>query len=88
MKKTVMKMPGIKPAPSAADQWVGAPTADVSEAPKAAEVVPLREQAETMKRLTIDLPESLHRRIKFQCISRGLKMSDAIRELLDREFPA
>ncbi|CAN7691132.1 plasmid partition protein ParG [Rhizobium sp. LjRoot30] len=88
MKKTVMKMPGIKAQPSAADQWVGAPTADVSEAPKAAEVIAMPAPTETVKRLTIDMPESLHRRIKFQCISRGLKMSDAIRELLDREFPA
>jgi len=43
---------------------------------------------EEMKRLTIDVPARLHRRIKAQCASRGLKMADEIRELLERHYPA
>jgi predicted DNA binding CopG/RHH family protein len=39
-----------------------------------------------MKRLTIDVPEDLHRRIKMGCAARGAKMADEIRELLDKEF--
>jgi predicted DNA binding CopG/RHH family protein len=85
MKKTVMKMPIAKP--SAADAWVGASTADVSEAPKSSKVVALHAaEAEANKRLTIDVTESLHKRIKAQCAMRGTKMADAIRDLLEKEF--
>lgn len=34
------------------------------------------------KRLTIDIPASLHRTIKSQCALRGTKIADEIRELL------
>jgi hypothetical protein len=43
--------------------------------------------AEPMKRFTIDVPESLHTRIKIGCAKRKAKMADVIRELLEREFP-
>lgn len=58
-------------APAAADAWVDS-----------------REQgaAETMKRLTIDVPESLHRAIKTQCASRGTKIADEVRELLIQKY--
>ncbi len=42
---------------------------------------------EPMKRLTIDVPISLHRRIKSQCALGNLVMADVIRELLDQRFP-
>lgn len=42
---------------------------------------------EGTKRLTIDLPESLHRRVKMECARRGTKMADEIRNLLEAEFP-
>ena len=42
--------------------------------------------AETMKRLTIDVPASLHARIKSQCALRGVKMADEVRELLEHHF--
>lgn len=35
-----------------------------------------------MKRLTIDIPASLHRTIKAQCAMRGTKIADEVRELL------
>lgn len=43
---------------------------------------------ETMKRLTIDVSENLHRRIKVQCAARGTKIADEIRALLEKHFPA
>jgi predicted DNA binding CopG/RHH family protein len=49
--------------------------------------VDTRINTETNKRLTIDLPESLHRRIKTQCAARGVKMVDVIREMLEEKFP-
>jgi len=42
---------------------------------------------EPMKRFTIDVPVSLHRRIKAACAERGLKTSTVLRDLLEREFP-
>lgn len=44
-------------------------------------------ETEPMKRLTIDLPESLHRRIKVACANKGVKMADDLRELLERTYP-
>lgn len=43
-------------------------------------------RTEAMKRLTIDVPVSLHTRIKSQCALRGVKMADEIRELLEKHF--
>ena len=42
---------------------------------------------ESMKRLTVDIPESLHRRIKADCAERGIKIADEIRELLREKYP-
>lgn len=41
---------------------------------------------EEMKRLTIDVPASLHTRIKATCALRGIKMADEIRQLLEAHF--
>jgi hypothetical protein len=40
-----------------------------------------------MKRLTIDVPQDLHKRIKTYCAANGLIMADEIRTLLDEKFP-
>ncbi|WP_317993692.1 hypothetical protein [Bartonella gliris] len=40
----------------------------------------------SMKRLTIDVPESLHRLIKMSCASRGTKIADEVRELLSQKY--
>ncbi len=37
----------------------------------------------TSRRLIVILPEALHRRIKVSCASRGIPMSEAIRETLE-----
>ncbi len=63
--------------PVSADEWVKA-------SPEPAVATP----AEPMKRFTLDVPLSLHARIKVACAHRGLKMADVLRELLEREFPA
>lgn len=42
---------------------------------------------EETKRLTFDIPDSLHRRIKSQCAIRGVKMAEVIRQLLEKQFP-
>lgn len=89
MKKVQFKTPAVKADP--AEAWVNQKTADVAEGAGAGagevNIVPLNIQAEPMKRFTIDVSESLHKRIKSQCAMRGLKMADTIRELLEQEFP-
>lgn len=68
--------PTAKPAPAPADGWVENRTAGEAEA----------NQVEPMKRLTIDIPESLHREIKSQCAMRGSKIADEVRELLLQKY--
>ena len=41
-----------------------------------------------MKRLTIDIPASLHRAIKMQTAQRGTKIADEVRELLAERYAA
>lgn len=48
--------------------------------------MPEPKSQEPMKRLTIDVSVSLHKRIKSQCALKNLRMADEIRELLERHF--
>lgn len=65
---------GAKPTskPATADAWVSDRVTDGAPEP--------------VKRLTIDIPESLHRAIKSQTASRGTKMADEIRDLLLQKY--
>lgn len=45
-----------------------------------------RDAREPMKRLTIDIPASLHAQIKSQCALRGSKIADEVRELLIQKY--
>lgn len=47
-----------------------------------------RTAEEKNKRMTVDVPESLHRRVKAGCAVRGVSIRDVILELLEHEFPA
>src|SRR5262249_61660069 len=42
---------------------------------------------ERIKRFTIDVPESIHRRIKWECPLPGVKMADYLRQTLEKLFP-
>jgi hypothetical protein len=83
-KKTVMFKSPTPAVPATPDAWVGSRLGKDGTA----EVVPLEQPAEPMKRFTIDVEEGLHRRIKAQCANKGAKMADVIRDILNREFPA
>ncbi|MBL5824327.1 hypothetical protein JBO39_24300 [Serratia marcescens] len=74
-KKVTFGAKPTKPAPSA-DAWVESRA--VEEAPP--------QPVEKMKRLTIDIPESLHKAIKSACALRGTKIADEVRELLYNKF--
>jgi hypothetical protein len=71
MKKiTIGSKPTSKSAPGSPDDWV-------ADRPG---------PDEPMKRLTIDIPASLHQRVKSQCALRGEKMADVVRDLLEKRF--
>ena len=39
------------------------------------------------KRLTVDVPEVLHRRIKLSCAMRGTRMVEELNDLLEQHYP-
>jgi predicted DNA binding CopG/RHH family protein len=70
------KRVSIKPkTTTAVDNWVESRQA------------PAQENSEPTKRLTIDVPASLHTRIKIQCAKSGVVMAEEIRALLEKHFP-
>lgn len=72
-----------KPSSQTADDWVKARTVSIEPSKQEDQ-----EKGEGMKRLTIDVSTSLHRRIKMQCAARDVKIADEVRGLLERHFPA
>jgi len=58
----------------------------VTEASKDEWVKNRNEEPVKMKRLTIDVSEELHRKIKAGCAEKGMKMADEIRKLLEGKF--
>ena len=83
MSKSVSFARPARKAQPDVDSWVSGAGGEAPAAPtKPAKVsVP-------MKRLTLDIPEELHRRVKSGCASRGEKIADVVRRYLDAEFPA
>ena len=63
--------PSPRPGQGSSDDWV----ADRAMQP-----------IEPTKRLTVDVPLSLHQRVKSQCAVRGEIMADVIRGLLEQHF--
>ena len=71
-KVTIGTKPTSKNTQTSADEWVESRSSG--------------SEPEPMKRLTIDVPESLHRSIKAQCAMRGTKIADEVRELLLQKY--
>lgn len=44
------------------------------------------QQTVKMKRLTLDIPESLHRAIKMKAVENGVAMADLLRSLLEQHY--
>ncbi|MCW1844211.1 hypothetical protein [Prosthecomicrobium hirschii] len=85
MSKTVtFKNPNTKVAPvPEAEDWVKSRVGkEAVPDPEPAPVVHVA-PAEPMKRLTIDVPMSLHRKLKTKCAGEGEKMADVLRRMLD-----
>jgi hypothetical protein len=70
-KVAIGAKPTAKPQPASPDAWVDARQPDTAPT----------------KRLTIDVPASLHARIKASCAMRGTKMVDEITTILEDKFP-
>lgn len=93
-KVSIGKRPGAsRPSADAVDKWMEGQSGGAGESappPPAATATakPPAVPAPKMKRLTIDIPDSLHRRVKSRCGMDGLRMADVIRELLEQRFPS
>jgi predicted DNA binding CopG/RHH family protein len=65
--------------PANLDTWVQKePAAKPAEAPA--------KPAEKLKRLTLDIPEPLHKAIKTRSVQEGVTMVDMLRDLLDKHY--
>jgi predicted DNA binding CopG/RHH family protein len=63
------------------DEWV------VNRDIKAVDSKSISEEApEKIKRLTLDIPESLHRAIKKKAVEDGETMADQLRSLLEKHY--
>ncbi|HEY9859765.1 MAG TPA: CopG family transcriptional regulator [Candidatus Obscuribacterales bacterium] len=74
---------GSKPSPEKTvnvEEWVANREPLVEELPKD------EPKPEKMKRLTLDLPESLHKSIKLKATAEGVTMADLLRELLEEHY--
>ncbi|HNG92017.1 MAG: hypothetical protein K1Y36_29980 [Blastocatellia bacterium] len=71
MSKKVSFTSKPKPVKPSADEWVN---------------IRQGEESEPLKRLTLDIPQSLHAKIKSQCALRGVKMVEEIRTILEKHF--
>ena len=58
------------------DQWVNNRTTDFEE----------QEEAKETKRLTLDIPKSLHQKIKFKSVEEGETMANMLRKLLEKNY--
>lgn len=47
----------------------------------------LKPPPEPVKRLTINVPVSLHQRMKLQCVRDDVTIADVVREFLEGRFP-
>ena len=75
-KVSIGTRPSTRQAPASPDEWVG------TRAETAA-----TQASEPTKRITIDVPESLHRRVKVGCAMDGTSVAAEVRAFLEERFP-
>ncbi len=73
--------PQTKPS---VDNWVD--SREVSATASEIPTVPKVLNEPKMKRLTLDIPESLHRQIKGKAVLEGVTMVEMLRELLETTY--
>lgn len=78
------RKPGAAEKPVDIEEWVTNREALVEiEHPLVSEV---ETKPEKIKRLTLDIPESLHKAIKLKATTEGVTMVDLLRELLEEHY--
>jgi hypothetical protein len=73
MSNKTINIPRKKPSSSELDSFVRGKPAAVATEP--------------MKRLTFDIPASLHKRIRMDCLEQGIDMAVVIRRMLQERWP-
>jgi hypothetical protein len=72
--------------------WGGRPSSKKRSTPPAGKGAALDafvqpEKIATLKRLNLNIPAELHRRVKTRCASEGMEMTEVIIRLLEQNFP-
>ena len=79
-KVSIGKKPGTSEKPIGIEEWVA------NREGLQAEEQPKEDQPVKIKRLTLDIPEGLHRAIKRKAVEEGVTMADLLRTLLEQHF--
>jgi predicted DNA binding CopG/RHH family protein len=82
-KKVTFGVKPIEQQSASVDEWVDTRSApgEIADSPE-----PSAAPKEKVKRLTLDIPEALHRAIKGKAASEGVAMVDMLRELLEEKY--
>jgi len=80
-KVNINPKPDTTKKPTNLDEWVTNRSSESSTQPP-----PVEQKLEKMKRLTLDIPESLHRAIKRKAVEEGVTMADQLRSLLEEHY--
>lgn len=84
-KVSIGRKPGAVEKPVNVEEWVTsreALTVETDQPPASVETA----KPEKIKRLTLDIPESLHKAIKLKATSEGVTMVELLRELLEEHY--
>lgn len=77
------RKPGAVEKPVDVEEWVTNRESLIeAEQPATAEIT----KPEKIKRLTLDIPESLHKAIKLKATNEGVTMVELLRELLEEHY--
>jgi hypothetical protein len=76
---------GTKPDLNSLDALVQSRSEGQGAAPAAVAAAPVAEK-EATRRVSVDLPLSLHTKLKLHCVQSGALMADYVRDLIAREF--
>ena len=69
-----------------AKKAVAIPTRAIATADDFVNRKPEPAPTEQMIRLSVDLPESLHMKLKLKCVATRQKMAEAVRKLIERDL--
>ena len=94
LRKTLARTPGktsgkkvaftAKPQQAQLEEWVNPPEPPDSSPNLPPDPSPI--ESVKMKRLTLDIPETLHRSIKLQAVTQSVSMVDLLRTLLEEKY--